>query len=470
MLALSLATTALLTGADSANAGVALLEESRVEARSSTTLPMTERSFRARTSRIDRGAIRAALRTAEPLTLDLFDDLQIQAVPVSSKRLARGGMRWHGTPERDPNGSVVLVQRGGSLSGSVRIDDRMFLIRPWQGGTHIVEEVNLALLPKQRNDYVRRSGSTRTSSSESGQTSETRAVNTNRDDSTFKILVFFTGGARKQVGGRAATISLIELGIEETNIALEESGVDAQFELVAIKKIPGKESFDMGIDLDDLSDPSDDRFVKAQRLRERYEADFVHLIVDDTDPGLCGIAYLPNVKGEFASEAAYGVTAASCISPGYTIAHELGHNMGLEHDRLASDGGQGQFRFSYGYCAPGGAFHTIMAYYSSCPSPQALRFSSPRVLYNGVPAGEVGRADNARSINRVRSYLEAFRGGNAATSDANAAATDGVGAAESAPSIPAEATASQGTPETHGDAIQQKLEDRFQKKFDSMRR
>ena len=65
-------------------------------------------------------------------------------------------------------------------------------------------------------------------------------------------------------------------------------------------------------------------------LRDKHGADLVKLIVD-VPAGGCGVAYLMcGVDPAFESWA-FSVTARACVSPNYTFAHELGHNMGSNH-------------------------------------------------------------------------------------------------------------------------------------------
>lgn len=121
-----------------------------------------------------------------------------------------------------------------------------------------------------------------------------------------------------------------------------------------------------------------------------------------------------------------------------TFAHELGHNMGLNHDRyVACETGpclNFSYPYAYGYVnqrafdagAPESAgWSTIMAYEDQCEDAglncqPILRFSNPRQSWNGVPLGvpgdgstrlASGPADAVRTLNHTRHSVANFRGG-----------------------------------------------------------
>jgi len=137
--------------------------------------------------------------------------------------------------------------------------------------------------------------------------------------------------------------------------------------------------------------------------REQYGADIVALIIDD--PQYCGLAWLGPSKNLM-----YSVTAWDCATGYYSFGHEIGHNLGLNHDRgtknACNSGG-----YNYGYRATNAAFRSILAY--RCESGQCdnnpgggctriIRFSNPSPEgYNNEPVGNDSN-DNARKINDVR--------------------------------------------------------------------
>ena len=139
-----------------------------------------------------------------------------------------------------------------------------------------------------------------------------------------------------------------------------------------------------------FEDPSDGHMDDVHALRDRVGADLVHLIVGRSDN--CGAAYVGS---------AFGITLRRC--GGDTFTHELGHNMGLHHDRYQvhhNEGGVSPHP-AYGYVnqrsfEPGtpSFWRTIMSYSTQCfevtggyRCPQLFRFSNSRQQYNDDPLG-----------------------------------------------------------------------------------
>ena len=158
----------------------------------------------------------------------------------------------------------------------------------------------------------------------------------------------------------------------------------------------------MGTDLNRLTSKSDGVMDGIHALRGTYGADLVMLISDGKD--YCGIAWLMCGNNPGFESLAFSVTAQVCISPTYSFAHELGHNMGNNHAPV-DPVGCGAYNYSYGYKDLDQNFRTIMAYY---PGARTLHFSSPTVNYQGYPTG-TSTQNNALSINNVRNTIANFR-------------------------------------------------------------
>ena len=144
--------------------------------------------------------------------------------------------------------------------------------------------------------------------------------------SAIDVAVFYTPAARAATGGTAAIEAEIDLMIAETNQAYRDSGrPSAGGAGGAAGGALHRGGLGQGTDLDRLMDPADGHMDEVHAIRDRVGADLVHLIA--AAEGVCGIA------AAIASNAysAFGLTGYQC--GGDTFAHELGHNMGLQHAR-----------------------------------------------------------------------------------------------------------------------------------------
>ncbi len=201
---------------------------------------------------------------------------------------------------------------------------------------------------------------------------------------TVDVAVVYTPATRRAAGGTEAIEALIDLLIAETNESFAASGVRHRVALAARAELPYEESHDIRVDLFRLRDPSDGHMDEAHTLRDRSRADLVHLLVNS--PG--GAAFRSNAYG--ASFWNWGTGA---------FAHELGHNMGLSHDRYIAHNLLPQP--GYGYvnqrgleagAPPSSRWRTMMSYDRQCRDAgfsctKLLRFSNPRQAWNGDPLG-----------------------------------------------------------------------------------
>ena len=181
------------------------------------------------------------------------------------------------------------------------------------------------------------------------------------------------------------------------------------------------ESHDIGVDLSRLADPSDGHMDEVHALRDRHSADLVHLLVAGGSQG--GVAFRPG---------AYGVTYWDWGTGAF--AHELGHNMGLSHDRYQVHHHEGTLipQPGYGYVnqraleagAPrSNRWRTMMSYDTQCADAgfsctKLLRFANPRQVWSGDPlgvpyepgaSGVAGPADAAAVLNATGPVVAEWR-------------------------------------------------------------
>jgi hypothetical protein len=97
---------------------------------------------------------------------------------------------------------------------------------------------------------------------------------------------------------------------------------------------------------------------KMRALKSRLEAgDDSNLLV------ICGRGYLLGIRGP--ASYAYSWLARACTSTSRPLAHELRHNLGVDHDWYES-ADAGAFTYSKGHVSIPGRFTDVMATYNLC--------------------------------------------------------------------------------------------------------
>ena len=392
-----------------------------------------------------RGA--AERRSADPplsLVFNFFNDAApVFRVAVVEPAVLGDGYVLSGTGP-DGLGSLVLVVhtdpggRVAAVSASASTPGGAFRVAAVGGGSYLVEELDRSVPwvdadpPPETAPADPVPSPLPDSGGEFSASADSSAV------SQIDVLVLYTDAAAAQAGGAAAMRAEVERLFGETNTAFRNSGVPATVAGWA-RPVSYTESLDLSTDLERLQGRSDGYLEAAHSLRAELGADLVHLIVaftpvKDTDGTFtCGLAY----RSRRASSG-FGVTL---FYPGcrYTFTHEVGHNLGLAHDRYMQFG-QGSstaadLPYAYGYSnaenfspASGGqCWSTVMAYYKHCfdvPGgrgfyTKVLTFSTPyrRHSSSGEPLGVLGDyetyrvdgpADAARALERTRATVAGY--------------------------------------------------------------
>jgi hypothetical protein len=97
------------------------------------------------------------------------------------------------------------------------------------------------------------------------------------------------------------------------------------------------ETGDMHADLNCITSKTGGCLDNVHSLRDTHNADAVSFWVEDGG-SFCGLAWgMPIVSPLFESFA-FSVVDRECATGNYTFGHELGHNMGANHDRYVTIG------------------------------------------------------------------------------------------------------------------------------------
>lgn len=392
------------------------------------------------------------------VTLDLFSDVSLTAQRTDVEAPEEGGFVWVGEDRGPRHAFVTLVINNNEILGHIQTGGKLYSIEPVSGGLHriieidqskIKDDVHLPWLPKA----IEKRG-------EGAQPAPSAVATLAPINTTIKVLVAHTKTAKAEVGTASQMQQRINLAISLANQAFTRSGVLITFVRVggATEVDYNEASFYGGLnssanypgvlcDLSEFNCASQGvannhtaAFAAVRTKRNTLEADLV-VLMRKQGAG-CGIAWQPDPVGNLAAaDKIYGFSVVTstpfnpynCIE-GNTLAHETGHNQGLNHDRVqykkdtAFDDGDADLgpippatQYNFGHVNKTKGFFTIMSYQSSCPSCTRIPyFSTPLKKYpntaTGTPVGvaqgvtgNYGAADAVRRLNLNRAIVGAYR-------------------------------------------------------------
>ena len=319
------------------------------------------------------------------------------------------GYAVSGRVANDPLSAVNIVVNGRSVAGNIRRAGKLHTIRT-AGAGYYVQTLDGSTTP--RCEVARLSELDR----EAAQVPLPRSPAANvvqndgalDDGSEIDVLVVYTPSGRRSAGGHQGMRTLMEMLVQETNQAYNDSDVRQRIRLVAATEVDYELQDSDLDDLRHLTRKADGHMDEVHQIRDLYAADLVLL-------------YRPFGGGRAwhleDPSATTGESWGFAVSNWHVFAHELGHNMGLMHHR-SDDAGNLPHPYSHGYRFRHGGvqYGTIMS-----TSQGLLRFSNPRHLYPndlGVPLGVAGDtptsspdgpADAARSLNETAAVIANFR-------------------------------------------------------------
>ena len=336
--------------------------------------------------RMDRNEIFRSIDHDIPLVLNLFNDVEFRA-DVKRVRDLEGGSSFISGSLQEGGHFTIFLHSSGIIRGEIHSLHRVYTLRS-EGSDfdHVLikqEDLSDVVLcgndgisanveENQANWGARRIGSaTRATWQKSigpaGATQESAQGSTQTGNKTVDVLVVYTQRVEDHEGGPVQVKAAIENEAAKMNQALEDSELShRQIKLAAIKKVDYVQSSSgIGVDLvnlikkDNINNIDYSALDEVHNLREQYQADLVHLIVRDSID-FCGKATVFNVSFKHTIEKyrcqnsldpeaclerelikewrprVFSVSSIKCSS-GYAFTHELGHTLGIIHQRSDYD-------------------------------------------------------------------------------------------------------------------------------------
>ncbi|MEO5676180.1 MAG: Calx-beta domain-containing protein, partial [Usitatibacter sp.] len=363
-----------------------------------------------------RKLLRANPSVAVEIELPVFEDTTLLLSIDRMEVQGHGVTSFSGHVVGEPLNSALIVDARGTFAVHVNRDNKAYQIT-FRGSAHTAAEIDKSVFDGPDEPRVPRKVKP------AGAKAAAEVSAAADDGSTIDVMVVYSPLARATAGGTAAIQNQIDLALASTNQAYAASGMVQRARLVHMAEVNYIEpaSYDIGTTLDMITNGVAP-FDGVNALRTQYGADVVSMFVE-RGGAYCGIGWLMHEIGAWFAPNAYNVTVRTCATTGSTLSHEMGHNMGLEHDLYVSPEGPDHpvaQRYAHGYVNTAARFRTVMAYQSECSAAgvscvRLNSFSSPNYLYNGALTGNATTANAARMLNESRVTVANFRAATVAT-------------------------------------------------------
>jgi hypothetical protein len=344
--------------------------------------------------------------TGARLNLNLWPDASFLGVVERTRQRAQKRLSIKGHLYEMPDSSFIIVVNEDVAVGVIRTNspNEFYQIHYLGDGTHMVSRIDPRFYPPEEDECfptneVNSPDKGGTENDPGGYTEKSEAFTESctQPETVFDVLMAYTNLARQAMGGTNAAIAQCQLAIDVSNDAYDNSQVPARMRLVHTMEVNFSESGDQCDWLDWLdSEPA------VTTARDTYRADFVNMLTS-TGSG-CGRCNADATR-------AFTVAKWTRAVNSWTLAHEIGHNIGCQHNREDA-GCTGIYTYSYGWHFFGDSgthWGTVMSYKGT----RIAHFSDPDISFDGqptgVPIGDPNEAHNAQTIINRKSTCEGFR-------------------------------------------------------------
>ncbi|MCW8997129.1 MAG: pre-peptidase C-terminal domain-containing protein, partial [Kangiellaceae bacterium] len=350
-------------------------------------------------------------QNTQQIELNLGKDISLIVDRQSANINPQGSLVWKGNNNSQSSlndtthsmkNDAVLVKTALGITGSVRVNGKLFRIRPASNGIHQIIQVDESKMPQDHPpgemQILEQTADLNAAINNLNFDNIAPQASANAPD--IKILVAYTAAAKAQVSDIQG---LIELAVAETNTGYSNSGVDATMTLVHTYQVSYNES-NFSTDLSYFRNNNDGVMDEVHGKRDQYGADVAMIMTNVTD--YCGLA--SDIGSTSAT--AFAAVYHGCATGYYSFGHEVGHLQSARHNPEA-DPTNSPYALGHGYQYGAGGWRTVMAYNCSPSCTRINWWSNPNKTRNGAAMGTSSRHDNARVLNLTAATIAGFKGG-----------------------------------------------------------
>jgi hypothetical protein len=360
------------------------------------------------------------------LVLNLFPDVTETFRRSDVTAQDGGGYIWEGEVAGQQFHEALLLIQNGEIDGRVQLGNRLFEIKSVANGLHQIIEYDPSKIPQGGEPLVPPNVKAHPPQESIETNPETLAP------ATANILVAYTAGAVTEAGSLTKLKKEITVAIGLANQAYKRAKVPLTLKSVGVVKINYNEGSSAGssytANLNAITNGTG-AFGALQTKRDQLKADLVTLIRKAAPPAsgsfVCGLAWIggSGTMGPVTTASApfgYSVVGRGICLTDLALGHELGHNMGMQHDRFQF-GPAPNSDYNFGYTNLQKKVHTIMAYYVQCANKWGLGvcthinwFSSPTIrgpnsAVIGIATNKAGAADNSKRLRTTYQAISKYR-------------------------------------------------------------
>lgn len=301
------------------------------------------------------------------------------------------------------SGHFILTVHAGHATISVHDTKRGWLRVSNSQEGYVLEEIDETARPEcgacRHPEAFRVSG---------GQPAAIRGKADKEDPAIIDVMVVYTPASRTLAGSTAAMETMILNAVDMANVSYANSLIPLTLTAVHMAEVNYVEDYQLALALAKLTFDNDGVMDEVHDLRDAHEADMVSLIASGGD--VAGIGWILTALDATMAQRAFSITTYYSLGS-LTFPHELGHNMGCDHDQenITADGYR-LFSYARGWRFYGAEdsklYRTVMSY---APGTRIPYFSNPDINYKGTPTGvsvsDPDEAHCALAITQSAPYL-----------------------------------------------------------------